>query len=109
VVLDRWPSGEWLVTSRYHAALAGAWAGSRLVVLATNEKLRGAAHELGAPSLAPAASAAAVAEALAATTPATPPLALAAAAEAACADFFRRIGGTTPAPAVSQPASSKQG
>ncbi|MBM3854131.1 MAG: hypothetical protein FJ399_13410, partial [Verrucomicrobia bacterium] len=32
-VLARWPGAEWLVTARYHAALAGAWAGSKVVVL----------------------------------------------------------------------------
>ena len=43
-ILAHWPSGEWLVTARYHAALAGAWAHSKIVVLSTNEKLRAAAH-----------------------------------------------------------------
>ncbi len=47
--LGRWPSGEWLVTARYHAAIAGAWSGSRVVVIGTNEKLRGAAGELSVP------------------------------------------------------------
>ncbi len=89
-VLDRWPSGEWLVSARYHAALAGAWAGSRIVLIATNEKLRGAAAGLGITALAPDASEGEVSRALAATAPAAPPLALATAAEAACVDFFRR-------------------
>ncbi len=52
-VLARWPSGEWLLTSRYHATLAGAWAGSRIVVIATNDKLRAAARELGLTALSP--------------------------------------------------------
>jgi hypothetical protein len=91
-VLERWPSGEWLISARYHAALAGAWAGSKSVILSTNEKLRGAAHELGAPLLSPEADDAAVARALEAATAthsATPPRALAERAYAAVADFVR--------------------
>jgi hypothetical protein len=57
-VLAAWPSGEWLLTARYHAALAGAWAGSRIVVISTNEKLRAASVELGAATIAPDADAA---------------------------------------------------
>lgn len=88
-VLARWPSGTWLVSARYHAAIAGAWAGSRVAVVATNEKLRGAAVELGVPAIAPHADASTVAAALAGTRPLPPPLALAGQAEAACADFLR--------------------
>ena len=58
--LSRWPSGAWLVTARFHAALAGAWAGSKIAILATNEKLRAAAHELACPLLATDADAATV-------------------------------------------------
>ena len=58
--LSRWPSGEWLVTARFHAALAGAWAGSKIAILSTNEKLRAAAHELACPLLATDADAATV-------------------------------------------------
>lgn len=88
-VLAHWPSGEWLVTSRYHAALAGAWARSRIVVLSTNEKLRAAARELHAPLLSPEADEASVARTLAAATPATPPRLLAERAYEACAAFLR--------------------
>jgi len=88
-VLAAWPSGAWLVSARYHAALAGAWAGSRVVVIATNEKLRGAAQELGVPSVPPDATAAAFAHALISAEPAAPPLALAARAREACAAFLR--------------------
>jgi len=63
-VLAQWPSGEWLFTSRFHAMLAGAWAGSHLVVIATNEKLRAAARDLGCPSLSPEAKPIAFAAAL---------------------------------------------
>jgi len=89
LVLAGWPSGAWLVSARYHAALAGAWAGSRLVVIATNEKLRAAAHELGAPSVAPDATAATFAHALISAAPLPLPHALAAQAHEACAAFLR--------------------
>ncbi len=88
-VLARWPSGEWLVTARDHAALAGAWARSRIVVLSTNEKLRAAAREIHAPLLSPEADEATVARTLAATAPATPPRFLAERAYEACAAFLR--------------------
>jgi hypothetical protein len=89
-VLERWPSGEWLVTARFHAALAGAWSGAKVVIVATNEKLRAAAREFGWPELSPAAEAPAVTRALAAATPAAPPRVGADRAFAACADFVRR-------------------
>ena len=89
--LARWPSGEWLVTARFHAALAGTWAGSKVVVIATNEKLRAAARELGAPLILPDADEATVARALAsASVPTTGPI-QADRAFAACADFVRSI------------------
>jgi polysaccharide pyruvyl transferase WcaK-like protein len=93
-VLGRWPSGEWLLTSRYHAALAGAWAGSRAVVIATNDKLRGGADELGYPALGPAADPAGLDTLL---RSATPPMrsilnARAAAARRACGEFFDFVG-----------------
>ncbi len=88
-VLTRWPSGEWLITSRYHAAIAGAWAGSKVVVIGTNEKLRSVALDLGAPLIEPDADTATVQRALAAARPVPPPQALAAQAEAACTAFIR--------------------
>lgn len=87
--LAQWPSGEWLVTSRYHAALAGAWSGSKIVIVSTNEKLRAAARELGAPLLSPIGDAAAAAHALSIATVARPPLASADLAWRACEDFVR--------------------
>lgn len=87
--LARWPGSEWLVTARYHAAIVGAWSGSRTVVIATNEKLRGAAVELGLPAIAPHASEDEVWQALQCAVPAAPPRHLAARALAACADFAR--------------------
>lgn len=88
-VLRRWPSGEWLLTARYHAALAGGWAGSRVVVIATNEKLRAAARDLGAPTISPGAARLEVSAALAAATPSIRPQRLADQARQACADFVR--------------------
>jgi hypothetical protein len=88
-VLSRWPSGAWLVTARYHAALCGAWARSRVVVISTNEKLRAAARELNCPIVAPDADAASVAGALASAQPASPPAASAERAFATCAAFVR--------------------
>ena len=90
-VLARWPSGEWLVTARYHAALAGAWAGSKVVIIATNEKLRAAARELGCPHVAPDADEATVTHALQTVRPAAPGHAEADRADAACAAWMRSV------------------
>jgi polysaccharide pyruvyl transferase WcaK-like protein len=85
--LARWPSGEWLITSRYHAALAGAWAGSKIVVIATNEKLRAAARELGCSIIMPDTDAATVSRVLATAERSRPGTVQAAAAQSACAAF----------------------
>jgi hypothetical protein len=71
-VMSGWPSGEWLVTARYHAALAGAWAGSKILVVGTNAKLTAAARELGAAVVAPDAGVEQVRRLLAEATPARP-------------------------------------
>lgn len=97
LVFERWPSGEWLVTSRYHAALAGGWARSKVVVIATNEKLRAAARELGAPVLAPDATESEVAHALAAAPMASAGGTQAAQAFAACEAFVRAANGASSA------------
>jgi hypothetical protein len=88
-VLARWPSAEWLLTARYHAALAGAWAGSKVVIISTNEKLRGAAAELRLPFVSPDADESMVARALASASPIATPYALAERAHAACAALIR--------------------
>lgn len=62
--LARWPSGEWLVTARFHAALCGAVSGSKIVIIGTNEKLRGVARDLDCPVLPVDADEAAVLQAL---------------------------------------------
>lgn len=92
-VFSRWPSGEWLVTARYHAALAGAWAGSKVVVLTTNEKLHGVAHELGCPSLSPVVTdSRKIKNALQSAVPLVPPVHQAERAFAACAAFVSAAG-----------------
>ncbi|HVX57713.1 MAG TPA: hypothetical protein VHA37_08340, partial [Candidatus Saccharimonadales bacterium] len=87
----RWPSGEWLVSARYHAALSGAWAGSKIVVIATNEKLRGVADELQVPSILPHATASEVSSALRLARPSVKPTKQAEQALNACAEFFAAI------------------
>ncbi|MFM9090709.1 MAG: hypothetical protein ACKOUK_03085, partial [Verrucomicrobiota bacterium] len=52
VAQDRWSGAARTVSARYHAALLGAWAGSAVVVIATNEKLRAAAEVLRVPAIA---------------------------------------------------------
>lgn len=50
-ITDRWPVGERLLSSRFHSTLVGAWAGSKIVVVAINDKLRSVATELHLQSL----------------------------------------------------------
>lgn len=50
-LLNGWGTPEVLVTSRYHGALAGAWAGSRILIVERNGKLSGLAAQLGCPSV----------------------------------------------------------
>jgi polysaccharide pyruvyl transferase WcaK-like protein len=90
-VMPKWPSGEWLVTSRFHAALAGAWAGSKVVVIATNEKLAGVAKELGAPTLRADATATEVERALAQATVSRRPVHRAAEALANCRELCSAV------------------
>ncbi len=85
--LARWPGAELLLTSRYHAAITAAWAGSRVVVIGINEKLRGAAEELGTPLIGPGAERAEVERALQSALVHPAPRHLASAARAACEDW----------------------
>ena len=91
-VLAGWPSGEWLVTSRFHAAIAGMWAGSKVVVIATNEKLRSLAHGFHLPLIAPDAAENTVREALASARPVARATLTTAAAQASTAvgEFVRQ-------------------
>ena len=93
-VLDRWPSGEWLLTSRYHATLAGAWAGSHVVVIKTNTKLQSAADVLGCPAISPAADAGGLDDLLRSAPPPSESVldSLAASANRACGEFFDAVG-----------------
>jgi polysaccharide pyruvyl transferase WcaK-like protein len=88
-VLDRWPSGEWLITSRFHAAIAGAWAGSKVVVIGINEKLRSIARDLDAPLIEPDADEPTVLQALRSARPSPRPATLAQQAWQACEGFAR--------------------
>lgn len=102
---SRWPSGEWLVTARFHAALAGAWAGSRVSIVSTNEKLRAAAHELSCPLLPPDAPEAVVASTLHSAVAASRAVLTLAAerAHAACAAFVRAASRSAVAPGPRNP------
>lgn len=93
--LNRWSGAARTLSARYHAALLGAWAGSAVVVIATNEKLRGAAEVLRVPAIAPDAPQTAVLAAMGAaeTGPRQPPVALAEQAAAAVAACLAAIGG----------------
>jgi len=86
-VIARWPTPEWLLSSRYHAVLACAWGGSKIVVIGTNEKLRAVAAELGAPLVAPEATSAAIEAALAQAAPSQALDGFATLAYQACAEF----------------------
>jgi len=86
-VLADWPSGEWLLTSRYHAALAGAWSGSKIVIITTNEKLRAAAADLGVTTISSDADEGTVGRALATASPPELPRPLADLAIKSCVEF----------------------
>lgn len=88
-LIASWPTPEWLVTSRYHAAIASAWAGSKVVVIGINEKLRSIAAYLGAPLIAPSATPAELVSALSQAAPPRNLSRLADAAANACRDFVR--------------------
>lgn len=90
-VLARWPSAEWLVSSRYHACIAGAWAGSKIVVILTNEKLRAVADELNAVTLAPDADATTIAQVIATAKAPALPVRQAELALSACREFVARV------------------
>ncbi len=93
-VSARWPSGGWLLTSRFHATLSGAWAGSRAVVIATNNKLREVASECGYPTIPANADNETVAQAFKVSVPPRKKAlqARATAARQACAEFFATVG-----------------
>lgn len=87
-VIAGWPGTEILLTSRYHAALTASWAGSRVVVIGTNEKLRAAAEELGAPLIESVAEKRDVERAIGNARHQAAPRHLAATARNACRDWY---------------------
>ncbi len=94
-VIADWPSGEWLLTARYHSALLGAWAGSKIVVVGINEKLKSVAREICAPTVTEDSTSDEVIGALRVATINPAPLASMERARAACLDFVRRAGSGT--------------
>lgn len=50
-MLATWGSPEVMITSRYHAALIGAWAGARVVAIERSEKIRGLAAQFNIVSV----------------------------------------------------------
>jgi polysaccharide pyruvyl transferase WcaK-like protein len=53
IITSKWPSSEWLVSSRFHTTLVAAWAGTKCVVINTNTKLLSVALEYGYQALNP--------------------------------------------------------
>lgn len=49
--LSGWKMPEVLLSTRYHASLRAAWSGSKVIILARNDKLRGLAQQLNLPCL----------------------------------------------------------
>lgn len=88
-IVDQWPMAEYVVTARYHSAVISAWAGAKLVVIETNEKLRAASREFQCATVAPDASATQVSEAFRTASAPTRPHARAELADAACQSFLR--------------------
>ena len=92
-IIRNWPTGEWLVTSRFHTSLVGMWAGSKIIVVATNGKLRGLANDFDLPCVEPNASLKEWHDAISSARPVQPARLAAAAsdAERACREFFESI------------------
>jgi polysaccharide pyruvyl transferase WcaK-like protein len=63
-LMSCWGVPETMVTSRYHGALFGAWAGSRVVVIERNAKLTGLVDQLGLVSVTDLRSSAPLVEAI---------------------------------------------
>lgn len=94
-VIADWPTGEWLLTARYHSALLGAWAGSKIVVVGINEKLKSVAREICAPTVTEDSATDEVIRALRVATVNPAPLPSMERARAACLDFVQRAGSGT--------------
>jgi polysaccharide pyruvyl transferase WcaK-like protein len=91
-----WPTPEWLFTSRYHAAIASAWGGAKVVVVGLNEKLRAISADLDAPLITPSATPDELSAAFMRARPvaATNLNGLAASAESACREFVAAASAT---------------
>ena len=50
-MLDRWGAPQRLISSRYHAALIGAWVGARVLMVERSEKIRGLVRQCGLASI----------------------------------------------------------
>lgn len=50
-MLDSWGSPQTLITSRYHAAVIGAWSGARVVAIERSDKIRGLVAQSGIVSV----------------------------------------------------------
>lgn len=70
-LLAAWDAPEWLLTSRYHAALIGAWAGWVTAVFPRSAKVRSAVDELGLATINSFADSASAVQVLASATPAS--------------------------------------
>jgi polysaccharide pyruvyl transferase WcaK-like protein len=96
-LLSAWGTPERLVTSRYHAAIVGCWAGARVVAIERSAKLRGIIEPAGCvwlPSLTsaePALRALAVAEAV----PRARMHSLAELSRRCCAEFFQECAASS--------------
>ena len=50
-ITSLWPTSEWTLTSRYHAAIVSFWGGSKPTILGLNKKLESLANEFGLEAL----------------------------------------------------------
>jgi hypothetical protein len=82
------PLGEWVVTSRYHAALGAAWARSKVIVINTNDKLLSAATELQTVMIPPDADENLIADSFGHARQPERPIERTKLANAACRAFF---------------------
>ena len=107
-LLTGWEGVGSLFVSRYHAALTGAWMGAKVAVFARNDKVAGAARQLGLPTVASLDDPAAILNAVRSAQPAERGLLLDLTAEVreSCGSFFNMV--TPPAPrAKSLPAPTR--
>lgn len=92
-LLRPWGNPGRLITSRYHAAVVGAWGGARLLSISRSDKIRGLVEQLGVETVASFTDAQEIEHALARARPAQREklLALADQAEQSCQQLRQRI------------------